>query len=207
MSPRSAEVNDQMRADALKKMTDAALREFSERGYHGATMKGIADRAGLSYGLAYYYFESKERIFRHLVDFALDGSIDAMRGIGGLPGRAWERIVAYSGMLATTAFSGDSSLYFVLMGQAMTQGRSLPGLQEYLAGRFKEYYAVMVPLIAEAQADGDAAAGDPALLAAAYFSFIQGLALLPLQGLGLEKNIDAELLVRVLRKDPAGRGS
>lgn len=42
----------------------AAFKEFARRGYDGATIKGIAGRAGLrSPALIYWYFPSKEELF------------------------------------------------------------------------------------------------------------------------------------------------
>ena len=75
MSPRGMEQNEQMRAEAHAKISAAALEVFAEYGYHGATMRQIAKAAGLSGGLVYHYFPSKEKIFRRLVDFALEGSL------------------------------------------------------------------------------------------------------------------------------------
>ena len=70
MAPRGQVQNKQMRAQAIKKITKAAIEVFVEYGYHGATMKKITQATGLSYGLVYYYFHSKEKIFRHLVESA-----------------------------------------------------------------------------------------------------------------------------------------
>jgi AcrR family transcriptional regulator len=41
---------------------EAALTLFRERGYEAATMRAIAERAGVSAGNAYYYFSSKEEL-------------------------------------------------------------------------------------------------------------------------------------------------
>jgi len=47
----------------------AALELFQERGYEATTMRGIADRAGVSLGSSYHYFPSKEHLvlefYRH----------------------------------------------------------------------------------------------------------------------------------------------
>jgi len=45
-------------------ITEAALALFRERGYEAATMRAIADRAGVSTGNAYYYFGSKEELIQ-----------------------------------------------------------------------------------------------------------------------------------------------
>jgi len=45
-------------------ITEAALALFRERGYEAATMRAIAQRAGVSTGNAYYYFSSKEELIQ-----------------------------------------------------------------------------------------------------------------------------------------------
>jgi AcrR family transcriptional regulator len=45
-------------------ITEAALELFRERGYEAATMRAIAQRAGVSTGNAYYYFGSKEELIQ-----------------------------------------------------------------------------------------------------------------------------------------------
>jgi TetR/AcrR family transcriptional regulator, fatty acid metabolism regulator protein len=47
---------------------DAALEVFRERGYASARMADIARRAGVSYGLVYHYFGSKEVLFEMIVE-------------------------------------------------------------------------------------------------------------------------------------------
>lgn len=44
-----------------------SLKLFSDQGYHGATMRQIASKAGLSLGLAYRYFDSKEAILEAII--------------------------------------------------------------------------------------------------------------------------------------------
>lgn len=43
---------------------DAAMRQFQAKGYDKATMRAIADDAGVSLGNAYYYFSSKEHLIQ-----------------------------------------------------------------------------------------------------------------------------------------------
>jgi AcrR family transcriptional regulator len=105
MSPRGQVQNEHMRTEGLAKITNAALEVFAEYGYHGATMKQIARATGLSYGLVYHYFPSKAKIFRHLVDFALESSMNAMDTALNVPGTAWEKIENLSKILVKNARS------------------------------------------------------------------------------------------------------
>ncbi len=47
---------------------DAALDLFEEVGYDATTMRAIAERAGVSVGNAYYYFDSKEHLIQGFYD-------------------------------------------------------------------------------------------------------------------------------------------
>ncbi len=55
-------------SDRRVQILDAAFEEFSEKGYKGATIKGIARAAGLqSPALIYWYFPDKEALFREVL--------------------------------------------------------------------------------------------------------------------------------------------
>jgi AcrR family transcriptional regulator len=54
----------------------AALQVFSEKGFAGARIEEIAARAGVSKGTVYLYFETKEDIFRAVVQQALAPNIE-----------------------------------------------------------------------------------------------------------------------------------
>lgn len=48
--------------DRREQIIDAAMRVFAQKGYTKATNKDIARAAGITPGLIYYYFESKEAL-------------------------------------------------------------------------------------------------------------------------------------------------
>ena len=49
------------------KILAAAVREFSAKGISGARVDAIAARAGVNKRMLYYYFESKEGLFREIL--------------------------------------------------------------------------------------------------------------------------------------------
>ncbi|MDW5443127.1 TetR/AcrR family transcriptional regulator [Polaromonas sp. SM01] len=51
------------KADVPTRLLDAAEALFAERGYHGVSMRQIADGAGVSVSLAQYHFKAKELLF------------------------------------------------------------------------------------------------------------------------------------------------
>src|SRR4051794_7293287 len=50
------------------RLLDAAKQIFEENGFLDARISDIAERAGLSHGSFYHYFDSKEEIFREVVE-------------------------------------------------------------------------------------------------------------------------------------------
>jgi AcrR family transcriptional regulator len=55
-------------ARTRSRVIDAAAKEFSLRGYDGATLTGIARRAKVSKQLIHHHFRSKEALFREVHD-------------------------------------------------------------------------------------------------------------------------------------------
>ena len=51
----------------LRRLLNAAAKEFGEKGFHEASISGITRRAGTALGSFYTYFDSKDAIFRALV--------------------------------------------------------------------------------------------------------------------------------------------
>lgn len=66
--------------DARQRIFESAVEEFSQKGRSGARVDVIVSNAGVNKQLLYYYFGSKERLFREAVAWSVSellGSIDA----------------------------------------------------------------------------------------------------------------------------------
>jgi TetR/AcrR family transcriptional regulator len=50
--------------DSREALLDAAKRVFAEKGFEGATVKDLADAAGVNVSLVSYYFDGKENLYR-----------------------------------------------------------------------------------------------------------------------------------------------
>ncbi|HXA13044.1 MAG TPA: helix-turn-helix domain-containing protein, partial [Mycobacterium sp.] len=59
----SAEEKSQRRDEIMA----AAKEVFARKGFHDTTIADIATRAGLAYGLIYWYFDSKDELFHALM--------------------------------------------------------------------------------------------------------------------------------------------
>jgi AcrR family transcriptional regulator len=68
VSPRSPEANEAVRAESRARILEHALDLFAAHGYDRTTIRAIAESAGISQGLIYNYFESKDALLRALFE-------------------------------------------------------------------------------------------------------------------------------------------
>ena len=54
--------------DTLEKIKQAAVEEFSDKGFLGASLRQIVKKAGVTTGAFYGYFSSKEALFNAIVE-------------------------------------------------------------------------------------------------------------------------------------------
>src|SRR5438309_166209 len=67
------------KADRPGEIVGAAMAVFAEKGFAAARLDEIAARAGVSKGALYLYFETKEELFRAVVEQAIGPNVQAVR--------------------------------------------------------------------------------------------------------------------------------
>jgi AcrR family transcriptional regulator len=55
-----------------KRVLEAALEEFSEKGFNGASINLIVSKLGIAKGSIYQYFTDKKSLFLYIFDYAVD---------------------------------------------------------------------------------------------------------------------------------------
>jgi AcrR family transcriptional regulator len=68
--------------DNRSRLLQAATDAFAEYGYEGASLRAIADTAGVSFQLIAYYFGSKEELWIATVDFLFERYLETGKGLG-----------------------------------------------------------------------------------------------------------------------------
>lgn len=74
MSPKSKDQFAKIRAESEEKILNAGLELFAEHGYQATSIAQIAKQAGVSKGLMYNYFESKQALLRKIISQAIEES-------------------------------------------------------------------------------------------------------------------------------------
>ncbi|WP_037465737.1 TetR/AcrR family transcriptional regulator [Shimazuella kribbensis] len=177
MSPLRAEQLKQIRDNRKEQIMNAALKVFARRGFIGAKTNMIATEAGLSEGLLYKYFKSKDELFITLVEQAIDGSMEVFQLVYQFPGSPLEKLRT----LSKHILDKENQDGFLLVHQARTgdcipeQARQL--IQNYSNRRYAEQ---LIPLIEKGQQTGEFISGEPSELASCYIKVLSGLMTLSL---------------------------
>ena len=61
-----------------QEITDAAFAVFAEKGYAASRVQEVAKRAGVSKGLMYLYFKTKEELFKAVIRSVVIRRVDAL---------------------------------------------------------------------------------------------------------------------------------
>jgi AcrR family transcriptional regulator len=64
--------------DRPAEITDAAMNAFAEKGFAATKVEDVAKRAGVSKGLLYLYFKTKEDLFKAVIRSFVSPKIDAL---------------------------------------------------------------------------------------------------------------------------------
>jgi len=67
------------KAERPQEIVEAAFVEFSRNGYATTTLEQIAERAGVTKGTIYVYFDNKEHLFISMVHEAMKATLDTIK--------------------------------------------------------------------------------------------------------------------------------
>ena len=138
--------------EARERIFAAAARLFAERGFGTVSMREIAEAAGVSKPMLYYYFESKVGLCRALLGDGIDHMIEVTRSIASRPVSVGERIRE---LVRARFESVRENPDVVKFCANFFTGPDDTGLvQDYFA-RLQYALRVVVELIAEGQAKGE----------------------------------------------------
>jgi AcrR family transcriptional regulator len=170
--PRSKEANEKLRKETTQKILDAAVAVFATKG-SAATMAEIATKAGVSQGLAYHYFKSKEEIFAILVEQAAEaggGPVERINQIQGTPGKRLALLITY----ILEDYRQNSGMAQVMYN--VLEDETAPSdLKDLVRRNGKAIQDIMRQLIVEGQATGEIVNEDPDQLMVVLLAFFNGL--------------------------------
>jgi len=165
-------------------------------------MADVAREAGVSPGLAYHYFPSKDAIFLALVRQLVRPADEILAIVQRMPGTPRDRLKQIvTAMLERRRKDPEFYRFFY---QAITSDSLPADLREQLKEQGLSIREIMRALIAEGQTTGKIASGDPDKLASALLACVDGLSrVTQLSPEEVEKQMpDAGIILRMLGPEP-----
>ncbi|MED1918190.1 TetR/AcrR family transcriptional regulator [Bacillus thuringiensis] len=178
--PRTKEQYEQMRNATKQKIQSAAMQLFVQKGFGSTNVQDIADTAGISIGLLYRHYKSKEILFDDLVDYALAGlqkNIDIFVSTVS-PKQALDQFVKeiHSDMTTGEEFAN----LLILMAQSFLAGGGTSVKQTEVARLSDNMFHATAQLIKKGQELGEFRSGDPDEMVVFFYSTLHGLAMMKL---------------------------
>ncbi len=190
-------IREEQKEKRRNEILSAGLDLFIHKGYSATKISDIARRVGMSVGLLFHYFESKERLYEELIRIGVSGPMQTMAPTEKEPlvffEETAERLFQY---ISTQPFF---SKMFVLMFQAISNDAAPQGIKDLL--KSLDVYTPTARLIRRGQENGTIREGDPVALSIAYWCAIEGIA----EQLALSPDLpcpESSWIVDILRRQP-----
>ncbi len=167
MAPRP-NVEEKRRAEII----DAALQCFSRDGYSNTSMDAIAQEAGLSKALIYYYFKSKDEVFEAGFNAWMAQMTTSFEALahGGTPTERLRRLSEMTVDVAT-----DAVELFGLLLDYWAMARRRDRLIRRFRDDMRSIRSVLALTLDEGVRTGEFSPMDTKLVAAALFAALDGL--------------------------------
>ena len=150
-----------------------ALELFVKKGYSETKITDIAQAAGMSTGLLFHYFESKECLYAELVKLGVEGTSAPQT----LAGDTFDPLSFFTGFL-TALFEYSRKQpwvfnMFVLIAQARRSNATPPEIRKL--AMTVDQIGQSAQIIRLGQANGVFRDGDPLALSSAFWCSVQGI--------------------------------
>ena len=147
MSPKTKAQFEQIRSRSTSAILQAALELFARNGYHKTSISQIAKEAGVSKGLIYNYFDSKEDLLTQLVMGAMSTGEEIMQTYDQTDKSPFERLQI---MVESTFSLVQSNLHYWKMIMMLSfQTEALEGFQPLIHEKNHKMQQQMTQLFSE----------------------------------------------------------
>lgn len=174
--PRTKEQYEEMRNATRQKIQSAGMRLFVQKGFGSTNVQDIADAAGISIGLLYRHYKTKDSLFNELVEFALDGLTQIIQTFedADSPKKLMTQFVdeIYHDMQDGEELAN----LLILMNQLFFSGDGANRKQAEVLEVNGRLLRSTAALIKKGQESGDFRSGDAHEMAVLFYSVLQGLA-------------------------------
>ena len=175
---RNPAANAAMKEARLEKIHQSALLLFASKGLAATRIGDIARESGMSMGLVYHYYASKEAVYTALVQTAFKRLNTAVDALESMPQSAWEKIE-----MALTSIGNDfinnthSRCYHLLIAQSDLYTEVPEQARRIIDSERRKPYKAMSRIIKKGQEEGSIIQGDAEALATMFWLLVKGMAM------------------------------
>jgi AcrR family transcriptional regulator len=173
--PRTKEQSEEMKKATVARIRKAGLKLFATRGLAATSIVDIAETAGISTGLMYHYYKSKDELYAELVTMAVTDANTAVRSIAEMPVGPREKIVLMAGEILKQIMTDECVAYFYVFMPQVLLNKNLPRKVQTLLRDAYVTIDKMKEIILGGQPAGEVKEGDPDALAILFCAAVTGL--------------------------------
>lgn len=175
---RNQGLNEKMKEERREKILSLAVEVFAAKGLSGTKISDIAKASGMSLGLVYHYYKSKEEVYVEVVEIAMSKMLEASQSLQKMDVEPSAKIeMAIDGLIEGVVNTKEHVLNHLLVNQAMTMENTPETLRQSVLFKKQEVYRIFNEIFKEGINQGQFARKSPNDFTTLLWSLVKGLAL------------------------------
>lgn len=167
---------ENIKKERKEQIMRAAIKVFAANGFKQTKVSLIAKEAGISHGLVYHYFNSKEEVLYESLEWAvrLDETRKYLNELSESPLSPLEKIRKFTKFALLSSDSLSNDLFRLL--QHLKEMEEIPDqIIEFTKSLETFYIEFFIPIFIEGQKTGEIIEEEPELLVGIFLTIISGV--------------------------------
>ena len=168
---RSEEKNQEQKKETIQKIEDGALYYFAKYGLAGTKISDLSKYLGISQGLLYRYYSSKEELFKTISKKWIEMRDNNMQGLVDAPMKGKEKILFLTNYIETSMKKDKkfASFFTIFENDSLTSGTK-EGSLFYIWSN--EPVLTLAKIIEQGQKEEDVHQGNSHQMAIGYWGLV-----------------------------------
>jgi len=197
LSPgRRIAVTEEDKEAQRQKIIKAAIKIFGQHGYYKSTISQIAKEADMGRGTLYWYFKSKEDLFRVLIKQAVAGIMDQLMAQISQAGSLEQKVKIFVRSWLDYAVQESDLLHIFYSVFAQSEGEFVQEMIGLVRGMYIDMIEILKNMLDQEIVSGHMRTADTRRLSRLLIGLLDGIAL---QHMFVEK-IDSQAMTEVVSR-------
>ncbi|MFA1819653.1 TetR/AcrR family transcriptional regulator [Virgibacillus oceani] len=167
---------DNIRNERKEQIMRAAIKVFADNGVKLTKISMIAKEAGVSHGLVYHYFTSKEEVLYESLKWAvaLNETRNFLQKLNEMSQSPLEKMKRFTKFAFSVNDSTSSNIFRIIQNLERSEG--IPKeVKDFTDSLGLMYINFFIPIVKEGQESGEIIQGDPEDLVGLFLTIISGV--------------------------------